>query len=65
MSICVLISIQNIGPRIPLKVPSRNLVRSLHLVSLQNGYCKLAALVKRGLLEISRRASYRNIPCTC
>ena len=48
-----------------LKVPSRNLVRGSLLVALENVYCKPATLVKRRLLEISRRATFRNIPCTC
>ena len=33
--------------------------------SVQTLYCKSATLVKRRLLKISRRATFRNIPCTC
>ena len=33
--------------------------------SVQTLYCKSATLVKRRLLKISRRATFRNTPCTC
>ena len=43
----------------------RNLVRILFLVALYTVYCKRATPAKRGLLEISRRATFQNTPCTC
>ena len=43
----------------------RNLVRSLFLVALYTVYCKRATSAQRGLLEISRRATFQNTPCTC
>ena len=40
------------------------MVRILFLVVLQTVYCKPETPVKRELLEISRKATFRNIPCT-
>ena len=48
-----------------LKSTFKEMVKSLYLVALQNAYCKPKTLVKRGFTEISRRAFFRNIPCTC
>ena len=48
-----------------LKSTFKKMVKSLYLVALQNVYCKPKTLVKRGFTEISRRAFFRNIPCTC
>ena len=46
-----------------VRIPGRpSLVKSLYLVAMQNVYCKPATLVKRGVLEISRRATFQNIP---
>ena len=44
------------------KAHLRNLVRSLFLVALQTECCKPATPVKKGLLEISRKAIFRNMP---
>ena len=50
---------------ISFKLYLRILVRSSFLVALQTVYCQAATPVERGLLEISRKATFRNIPCTC
>ena len=39
-------------------------IKSLFLAALQTIYCKPVNLIKRGLFEISRRVTFRNIPCT-
>ena len=47
---------------ISFKTPLRNLVRGSFLVALQTVYYKPATPMKRGLLEISRIVTFRNIP---
>ena len=36
---------------------------SSFIVALETDYCKPATPVKRGLLEISRKVTFMNIPC--
>ena len=48
-----------------IKAHLRNLVMCLLLVELQTVYCQPGTPVKRGLLEISRKGTFRNTLCTC
>ena len=50
---------------VSFKAYLRNLVRRLFMVALQTDYCKPTTPLKRGLLEISRKVTFRNIPCPC
>ena len=44
---------------------SNKLSQEFVFSSVQTLYCKPVFSVKRGLLKISRRATFRNIPCAC
>ena len=50
---------------VTFKTLLRNLVRSSFLVALQIVWCKPATLGKKGLLKISRKVTFWNIPCKC